>query len=157
MPLATIVPVMLDCPPGDLCRRRYSGHTHGCPNYGKRATCPPAAEIWTPEYLESRRWTAVWNTFDFGAHVAKMRVAHPAWSERQLANCLYWQGGARRNLRVEVRRFMMNIAPPQPPVEYVPEAHGVNVTATMASLGIALEWPPKTVAYQVALVGLPKE
>jgi len=33
----------------------------------------------------------------------------------------------------------------------------VDVTATMASLGIKLEWPPVKVAYQVALVGTPKQ
>ena len=37
-----------------------------------------------------------------------------------------------------------------------PEAAGVNVTATMASIDIDLEWPPVTVAYQVALAGIKK-
>jgi hypothetical protein len=36
-----------------------------------------------------------------------------------------------------------------------PEACGVDVTATMASIGVALEWPPVSTAYQVALVGSP--
>jgi hypothetical protein len=30
---------------------------------------------------------------------------------------------------------------------------GVNVTATMDNAGIMLEWPPKNVAYQIALAG----
>ena len=34
-----------------------------------------------------------------------------------------------------------------------PEAQGVSVTDTMVQVGIYLEWPPKTVAYQVALAG----
>jgi hypothetical protein len=34
-----------------------------------------------------------------------------------------------------------------------PEAMGVVVTETMANVGIKLEWPPKTVTYQVALAG----
>lgn len=38
---------------------------------------------------------------------------------------------------------------------YVPEACGVDVTATMKLIGIDLEWPPVNVAYQVALVGTP--
>jgi hypothetical protein len=36
----------------------------------------------------------------------------------------------------------------------VPEAHGLNVTATMKSIGIELEWPPKTVTYQIALASV---
>jgi hypothetical protein len=36
-----------------------------------------------------------------------------------------------------------------------PEAAGVNITATMKSIGIDLEWPPKTVTYQVVVAGSP--
>jgi len=33
---------------------------------------------------------------------------------------------------------------------------GVDVTATMRSAGVELEWPPRKIAYQVYLVGVPK-
>lgn len=154
MPWSSVSVCMLPMGPGELCQRRYHGHPRGCPNYQKRATCPPKAGVWSSAYLCSRRWFAIWNAFDFGAHVERMRVAHPAWSERQLANCLYWQGGARKKLREEVARFLRDIAGLRPAVEYVPEAHGVDVTATMLTANVRLEWPPQTVAYQVALVGL---
>ncbi len=154
MPWSKVTVIMLDRSPGSLCQRRYPNHPRGCPNYGKRPSCPPAAKIWDLQHLLSHQWFAIWNAFDFGGHIERMRKAHPQWTERQLANRLYWQGGARKDLRAEVRRFMSTIAPLEPPVEYIPEAHGVNVTETMAQIGIRLEWPPRMVAYQVALVGI---
>jgi len=97
----------------------------------------------------------VWNAFDFGAHVAKMRARHPECSDRQVECCLYWQGTARKRLRAKVRDFLE--ANPGTIALHCPEACGVDVTGTMATLGVELEWPPKTVAYQVALAGYPKE
>ena len=38
---------------------------------------------------------------------------------------------------------------------FCPEGCGVDLTATMATLGIRFEWPPVTRAFQVALVGTP--
>jgi len=162
MPWSEVTPVLLDHQPGELCCKRYAGHPRGCPNYGNRATCPPHAAVWTPEYIGRYRWVAIWNVFPFGEHVEKMRAKHPDWTERQLANCLYWQGTARKQLTQAIRQLFDNWPRelgPRRPVECdrIPEAHGVNVTATMASLGVPLEWPPKTVTYQVALVRLPVE
>lgn len=154
MPWMQVEPVLLDGLPGDLCQRRYTGHRKGCPNYGKRPTCPPQAMLWTPDFCWGKTWYAVWHVFDFGTHVEKMRVAHPTWTERQLANCLYWQGTARKELRAEVLRFLHILPPPVPEVHWVPEAHGVNVTETMRRIGVELEWPPRTVTHQVALIGI---
>jgi hypothetical protein len=83
-----------------------------------------------------------------------MREKHPDWSERQLRCCLYWQGTARAALRRKIEAFLAG----QPGLLAItcPEACGVDVTATMSSLGIELEWPPVSVAYRVALVGTPK-
>ena len=80
-----------------------------------------------------------------------MRAKHPDWSERQLACCLYWQGTARKQLRELTDKFIE--IHPECIIIPVPEAMGVNVTATMKSIGHELEWPPRTVAYQVALAG----
>ena len=38
-------------------------------------------------------------------------------------------------------------------IESCPEGAGVNITTTMKSIGIDLEWPPKRYAYQVVLAG----
>lgn len=154
MPWIKIEPVLLDCLPGDLCQRRYSGHGKGCPNYGKRESCPPRAALLTPDLCWGKVWYAIFNVFDFGAHVEKMRKLHPDWSQRQLECCLYWQGSARSRLKQEVVRFLTYVSPPLPKVEWIPEARGVDVTETTRRAGIDLEWPPKTVTYQIAVVGL---
>jgi len=95
----------------------------------------------------------VYNRFDLAHHVRRMRRRHPEWSERQLRCCLYWQSKARKQLRLKVEAFLRDH--PGLVALYVPEACGVDVTATMRSIGIELQWPPVSVAYQVALVGTP--
>jgi len=150
-----------------LCVRPYPNHPKGCPNFDKRGTCPPDAptigqilDLQRPVYL-------VYNRFDFGAHVEKMRAKHPDWSQRQLENCLYWQGTARKRLKKKIYVARLKIfevlsrpavIPPAQgfrlEVLTVPEACGVNVTATMQKIGIQLEWPPVEYAYQVALIGV---
>lgn len=97
----------------------------------------------------ARPFAIIWNRFDFGAHVARMKEKHPGWSERQLACCLYWQGTARKTLGVEIAEFEREY--PSYEVTCCPEGLGVNVTATMKSLGIELEWLPEQYAYQVAV------
>ena len=93
----------------------------------------------------------VYNVFDFGGHITKMFERHPDWTFRQLANCLYWQPTARKDLRIEVSKFLTAHNGMQ--VVYTPEAMGVDVTGTMRNVGIELEWPPKTVTYQIAIAG----
>ena len=34
-----------------------------------------------------------------------------------------------------------------------PEANGVNVTRTLKEYGIELEWPPKRIVRQIAIIG----
>jgi hypothetical protein len=67
----------------------------------------------------------------------------------------YWQGTARKQLREKIMRFMRER--PGLFALAIPEARGVNVTATMQSIGIELEWPPRIIAYQVALLGKRRE
>ncbi len=138
-----------------LCRRPYPGHPRGCPNWGKRPTCPPKAPL-LRHLLDLRKPVyCIWNAFDLGSHVARMKRKHADWSDRRLRCCLYWQGTARAALRRKLEAFLAD----HPGLIAVtcPEACGVDVTATMASLGIPLEWPPVSVAYQVALLGAPKQ
>jgi len=137
-----------------LCRKPYYGHPRGCPNWGKRPTCPPQAPLLADLLDLDLPVHCIYNAYDLARHVAKMKKKHPDWSDRQLKCCLYWQGTARAALRKKVDVFLVDH--PGLIVVNVPEACGVDVTATMASLGIALEWPPVSVAYQVALVGTPK-
>ena len=145
-----VKPVFLTELPGDLCRLKYPNHSNGCPNYGKKVGCPPtASHLYT--LIDSSLVFVIWNVFPFGQHVQRMRSKHPDWSERQVRCCLYWQGKARKQLRMEVDNFLSvhrNMY-----IVQCPEACGVNVTATMANINKFLEWPPEEIAYQVVLAG----
>ena len=147
-------PIFLTELPGNLCRLEYPNHPNGCPNYGRKGGCPPNAQPlkrlikFSPIYV-------IWNVFLFGRHVQKMKYKHPEWSERQARCCLYWQGAARKQLRIEVGNFLL--AHSDMYIIRCPEASGVNVTATMASIAKFLEWPPREIAYQVVLAGKRKE
>ncbi len=160
MPWSAVSPVMLDCNRSILCQKPYHGHRSGCPNFNKKKGCPPNVPLIGETIDLCHEVYAVWNVFPFGEHVQRMKDAHPDWSQRQLACCLYWQGKARKQLRGEVRQFLEIIRKELLSYEGLvwkvcdcPEAQGVNLTATMESIGIKLEWPPKTVAYQIVLAG----
>ena len=152
MPYASTTPV-IDYSVRSLCERPYEGHPRGCPNYNHSPRCPPLAPRLHEVYDMSGPFWVIYVIFPLEEHVARMRAAHPDWSPRQLACILYWQGTARRRLRGEVERFRAAHPEAEWLVETTPEAMGCDVTATMRSVGVALAWPPKNVAYHVALAG----
>lgn len=147
----TRVNPVVDSTVRDLCVRRYPGHPRGCPNFGKKPTCPPQAPMIADVIDLERPVFAIWNRFDLAGHVRRMKERHPDWSKRQAVCCLYWQPRARKELRQRVVAFLR--AHRGTRVVFTPEAMGVNVTATMRQAGVQLEWPPRSIAYQVALVG----
>lgn len=145
-----VTPFLLARQHGELCRLKYPNHPYGCPNYGRKVGCPPTATFLKMLIYPSPIYI-IWNIYPFGRHVQKMKLRHPEWSERQARCCLYWQGTARKQLRVKVGEFLL--VHPDMRIVWCPEASGVNVTKTMASVNEILEWPPKTIAYQVVLAG----
>lgn len=154
MPSAIVKPV-IDRSVRGLCIKPYPGHPKGCPNHGKRATCPPLALLIGEVLdLDDIVWV-IWNRFNFARHVERMRARHSDWSRRQLECCLYWQGTARKALRAEIEEFKEGRREWGLRLVVCPEACGVDVTATMDSIGVHLEWPPKRFTYQVALAGTP--
>lgn len=139
--------------PSVLCQLPYYNHSNGCPNYNKKKGCPPRAkpighimDLKKPVYV-------IWNYFSYGAHRRRMRKKHPDWSPHQVRCCLWWQPKARKQLEEEIKKFSSEVLS-KFLILRVPEAHGVNITATMKKVGIELEWPPKTKTYQVALAGV---
>jgi len=151
MPYSEVQVIMLDVPAASLCAKPYPGHPKGCPNLGKKDGCPPRVVPIDQRLDLSRPVFAIYNSFDMAEHAGRMRDAHPQWSDRQLRCCLYWQPAARRALRAEIRLFHRHL--PGMTVIECPEACGVNVTATMETCGIYLEWPPVEYARQVVLAG----
>ena len=135
-----------------LCTLPYPDHPHGCTNYGRKAGCPPHDRTLWDVLDADRPVMVVWNDFNLAAHANRMRRKHPDWSDRQARCCLYWQGTARRQLRGRVDEVLASNC--ELKAVYVPEALGVDVTETMRSIGVELEWPPVFVVRQVALVGI---
>lgn len=142
-----------------LCVKVYPGHKKGCPNLNHKDGCPPNAGYFDKVYDISKPVYAIINVFDFKSHVDKMRELHPDWSQRQLDCCLYWQPKARKQLFEGIKKFLTHNDKERFKqgyrVEKCPEAMGVEITKTLAKAGIALEWPPVNVVYQVALAGIP--
>jgi hypothetical protein len=137
-----------------FCKLRYPGHPRGCPNWNKRATCPPQAPALPRVFDLEQPVYAIVNSFPLGEHMEKMRVKHPDWTDRQLRNVLYWQGTARKQLRKGIQDFL------HWHLRYVaitcPEACGVVMTETLQKVGLRLDWPPSPLAYQVAFGGVPQ-
>ena len=129
---------------------RFS-HPNGCPNYGKKVGCPPDTPSIEALIDVSKSVWAIWNIFDFATHCQKLRDKHPKWSKRQIECCLYWQGTARKQLKINIAAFLKQHRGYR--IISNPEGAGVNVTATMVSIGHKLQWPPITKTYQVALAG----
>ena len=147
--------IVIDKSVRGLCVHPYPNHPKGCPNFGKRVTCPPQVRMIDEIFDISRGFWIVWIDFDFKSHCDRMRRKHPDWSQRQIECCLYWQGTANKMLRevvADVSYYLADRGNWQ--ATYCPEAMGVNVTATMNNLGIELEWPPKNIVRKVALFGV---
>ncbi len=147
------VELVIDKSVRGLCSRSYPLHPKGCPNFGKRPSCPPQAPFIEDVLDLSKPIFVIWNVFAFRDHIQKMRVAHPDWSQRQLECCLYWQGSARKVLHDEISVLGL-LRGGWDHVLVCPEACGVNITETMRSIGEILEWPPVTKTYQVAIAGI---
>jgi predicted metal-binding protein len=136
-----------------LCRQAYPGHPKGCPNFSRREGCPPAAALLGELIDLQQEVLAAYVAVDLAGHVAAMQTRHPHWSDAQLYCCLYWQGSAKAALKRLVEHHLSCHEGLK--AVYCPEGSGVNVTTTLAQAGIHLEWPPRSVAYKVALLGRP--
>jgi hypothetical protein len=139
-----------------LCTQPYPGHPRGCPNWNKagRFTCPPKAPPLAKVLDLTQPVYAVAAAFNLAEHVARMAERHPGWSERQKRNCLYWQGTVRKRLRAGIT--MLLAKHPELIVLECPEACGLLVGATVAPLGVELEWMPEQWDWHVALAGHPQ-
>ena len=152
-PIIRRVEVVVDHSVRGLCTRKYPGHPKGCPNFGKKGCCPPRAPmIERVINLAEPVWLLA-IPFDLGTHVQRMGERHPEWTERQKANLLYWQAAVRKKLFESVtyipRGFIDTV------VVRIPEACGVDMTATCANAGITLEWPPRRTVWKAGLLGAP--
>ena len=135
----------------DWCKIPYPRHPKGCPNYGHKEVCPPTAPI-IFDFIDTKlpmRLVAV--EFDLAAHIRRMLIRHPRWTEPQTRNVLYWQGSVNKRLRISCERYKI----PGTVVTLCPEAMGVNVLQTAKNLGIPIESRPKFKVFKIALMGWP--
>ena len=103
------VSVTLDKKVRALCVRPYPGHSKGCPQFNKKEGCPPSAKFFEDVYDMNEPIFAIWNIFDLGTHVEKMKLKHHDWSDRQLKCCLYWQPGARKHLLEKIKELYLTL------------------------------------------------
>jgi predicted metal-binding protein len=140
-----------------LCLLPYDGHRRGCPNFGRRAICPPEAPAFFDYFDPHHQIYAVIAEYDLAAHVERMQRLHPDWSVKQAHCCRYWQSTVRKTLRLGIRELISG----RPGlsghvVTECPEAMGVDVTATLSAAGVELEWPPSKIVRKVAMIGKPR-
>ncbi len=136
------------------CRLPYKNHKNGCPNYGKRKSCPPFARKF--EELIEAPFFLVTQEFDLENQKQKMKEKHPNWTECQCRNLLYWQRGFVRKLKEEAYGYANSLGPDFTVLE-VPEANGVNVFQTCKNVGITLEINPQKKVIKVMIVGNKKD
>jgi hypothetical protein len=128
-----------------LCKVPFYGHPDGCPNYGKKTSCPPHQPLIDRVLDLSQEVYIIYNKFMVGEFAERMRIAHPEWKQhpRQWYNPRRWQPKARKEHHDELDRFLSQH--PDSIYTTMPEAHGVNLSALMHTLRIELkwDWPPK--------------
>ena len=119
------------------CKLPYPGHPKGCPMYGTRDKCPPEAPYITEIMDITKDMYIVFSEFNLENHVEKMRKRHSDWTERQLRNCLYWQGTSRKQLRERVKQAIKLLGTTTHTV--MPHASGIQVYRTCRHSGLLLE------------------
>lgn len=155
-PVAMKVTPIIDHSVRGLCTKTYDRHPKGCPNFGKCDRCPPKAPKFEDVYDLAHPVYAVVNSFPLGIHIRKLKATPKKdgtiRTDAEAECVLYWQGAARKQLKQCVEKLLSRL-PKGYEATQCPEGMGVNVTATLAACGVDLEWPPRNIARQVALVG----
>ncbi|MCP8323816.1 MAG: hypothetical protein L6N96_06545 [Candidatus Methylarchaceae archaeon HK02M2] len=139
---------------GVWCRLPYIGHPKGCPNYGKRETCPPKA----PKYrtIVNHPYYLIAFQFDLEIHTKRMKELHPSWSNRKARCLLYWQGSVKKKLRDEALSFISSQEDDWILLE-TPEANGVDVFKTCERVGLILEKNPRKIVWKILIIGKRKK
>lgn len=138
---------------GEWCKLLYPNHPRGCPNYGKRKSCPPFTQKFT-EIIQEPFYLVI-EEFDIISHSKKMKKRHPNWTERQCRNLLYWQKGVVKKLKIQAYDLAKSLGKEFIVLE-VPEANGVDVFKTCKNIGIELQTYPQEIIRKIMIVGKEK-
>jgi hypothetical protein len=142
------------CSPFGKCMAKYPGRKNGCPNYGKKANCPPNLPPLDEIFDMEQPIYAIYTVFDLKSHADRMKVKHPNWTEKQCRCSLYWQGTAKKQMKEKSSDFMKQHKELGYVLIEAPETFGVDVTNTMKEVGVILEWPAINNVYRIHFAGI---
>ena len=57
----------------DMCKMPYAGHPAGCPNFGRKRTCPPQAPLFEDIFDLTQPVYVIIYSFDMAIHRSKLR------------------------------------------------------------------------------------
>lgn len=138
----------------EWCKLPYPDHPRGCPNYGKRDSCPPDA-ILIEDFVNVHNFLwLITIEFNLASHVQRMLGLHPKWSNRQARCVLYWQPRVNRELLEATSQYSHMRGGSV--YTLCPEAMGVDVIETARKCGIPIKSHPTETVYKIALVGYPR-
>lgn len=144
--------VIIDRRTRSWCKLPYPNHPYGCPNYGKRETCPPKTPLFK-EIVEPP-FVLIGVKFNLEEHVERMKKKHPDWTDRQARCVLYWQGRVNKQLKEICERTASDI--PNAVTVYNPEGMGVHMFETCKEIGLVLERNPQKIVWKIAIMGIKK-
>lgn len=136
------------------CRLPYPKHADGCPNFGKKDSCPPSMPYFLDVYEE--KVLVAYLRFDFKSYLSWRQGIHPDWGIREIRNPRHFQNHLDAALRNGIKNLGQDYLNEREAV-FSPEAMAVNMHLTCQKAGINLEWPPQEVMYRVAFLALPKD
>lgn len=146
----TSTKIVVDYRAREWCKLPYPDHPRGCPNYGRKSSCPPQAPLVENYFDMDQDHYFVAVKFDLFSHISKMKEKHPLWSDRQARCCLYWQSTVNKQLKEWCRLFVEQYG-----LTYTlcPEAMGINVIETCKAIGLPIRARPVGTIYKVAMLG----
>jgi len=135
-------------------------HPRGCPNYGKKPLCPPTAPYRADILVKFKNFKIVHAVFDFKRYKELVRESHPAWSDRQVENVLYWQSAVKKVLKdrvfgdhrhIDNDRVVLGAGSGFDNCQSM-ESAGIDVFATLKNNDIPIEHRPENIVTLVSLV-----
>lgn len=124
------------------CRLPYHGHPKGCTMWNnKKKHCKASFRkthtLHDQFDVKQPAWV-IWEEFDLGAHAARMKEAHPEWTEYQCRNVLYWQTAVKKKRNDRVKEWFRRKGL-WGRYAGMTEGFCVNVYATLRHAGIILD------------------
>lgn len=140
----------------EWCKKPYSGHPHGCPNYNQKPNCPEEAPL-IQDFMDlNKKLWFISFKFNLKNQAEKMKLRPrkngKPWTEKQARCSRLWQNSVNKLLTNACIHFCINGRI----FDLRPEGKGVYVIKTAKKVGIPIDTKPKDIIYKIALIGYPK-